>query len=131
VQTAVVLPAYVLIAENEIEGSATILYLSFAVIVAIYIPTIALYVRRLHDIGLSGLWLIPEVLLTALTFLSVVPGELGQTIFELTESFPFLIISGLSSLVFLVICLIPSQPDANRFGPNPHGPAVSAADVFD
>lgn len=61
--------------------------------VASAIPTMAVGVRRLHDIGRSGWWLL----------INVVP-LFGQ-------------------LVFLVFTLMPSEPGANRYGQNPisHG----------
>lgn len=56
---------------------------------AILIPSIAVAVRRLHDIGKSGWWLL-------LIFIPVV-----------------------GALVLIVFACFDSEPETNRFGPNP------------
>ena len=55
----------------------------------IIVPAIAINVRRLHDIGRSGLWYIP---------ISLIP---------------------FGHLLFLIACCIKSQPGRNEWGPNP------------
>jgi uncharacterized membrane protein YhaH (DUF805 family) len=67
---------------------------------AMLIPSIAVGVRRLHDIGRTGWWLL----------LGLVP-----------------VVGG---IVLLVFALIDSQPGPNEYGPNPKGvaaPATTAA----
>lgn len=66
-------------------------------IVLTIIPAIAISVRRLHDIGLSG-WFV--LLLFVLSF------------------------SGIGLVAFLVLALIPSQQRDNEWGPAPDGVAV-------
>jgi uncharacterized membrane protein YhaH (DUF805 family) len=56
---------------------------------ASFIPSIALGVRRLHDIGYSGWWLL-------IGFVPFVGG-----------------------ILLLVFALMDSQPGTNRYGPNP------------
>jgi uncharacterized membrane protein YhaH (DUF805 family) len=56
---------------------------------ALVIPSVCLGIRRLHDIGQSGLMLL----------LYLVPG--------------------IGSIIVLVMFLIDSQPEDNRYGPNP------------
>jgi uncharacterized membrane protein YhaH (DUF805 family) len=58
---------------------------------AVLVPSIAISVRRLHDIGFSGLW----VLLSFVPFLG--------------------------GIALLVMYCSDSQPGPNRFGPNPKG----------
>lgn len=60
-------------------------------LLAALVPWLALNVRRLHDIGFSGWWLL----------ISMVPL--------------------LGPITMLVFCAQDSQPGANRFGPNPKG----------
>ena len=60
-------------------------------ILAVLVPSIAISARRLHDIGLSGLWLL----------LSFVPF--------------------LGGIALLELYCIDSQPGPNQFGPNPKG----------
>jgi len=55
----------------------------------ILVPAIAVGVRRLHDTGRSGLWML-------IIFLPV-----------------------LGALIFLVLMVLDSQPESNQYGPNP------------
>ena len=57
----------------------------------IIIPTLALWMRRLHDTGKSGWWLL----------ISLIPV--------------------VGSIVLLVFALLDSQPGDNKYGPNPKG----------
>lgn len=72
------------IATKSDQGILTMLY-----ILSIMLPGIAVGVRRLHDIGRSGWWLL----------ISVVP-----------------IIGGIILLVYMIQ---DSQPSGNQYGPNP------------
>jgi uncharacterized membrane protein YhaH (DUF805 family) len=65
--------------------------LSAIFILATFVPTLAVTVRRLHDTDRSGWWILLE-------FIPIVGG-----------------------LILLVFTLLDSQPGANRFGPNPKG----------
>lgn len=56
---------------------------------AVFVPTLAVIVRRFHDIGRSGVWV----------WLGFVP-----------------VIGG---IVVLILMLIDTQPEANQYGPNP------------
>ena len=58
---------------------------------AIIIPTLALWMRRLHDTGKSGWWLL----------INIIPV--------------------VGSIVLLIFALLDSQPGDNKYGPNPKG----------
>jgi uncharacterized membrane protein YhaH (DUF805 family) len=60
-------------------------------LLAVFIPGLAVSVRRLHDIGRSGWWVL----------IGLIPI--------------------LGSLVLLVLAALDSQPGGNRYGPNPKG----------
>lgn len=64
------------------------------------IPSIAVTVRRLHDVGYNGFWIF-------------------------TSFIPFV-----GSLILLVLCVLDSEPHTNRFGPNPKDPIEHLAEVF-
>jgi len=70
---------------------------------AVFIPSIAVAVRRLHDRDLSGWWYLGVVIA------SFVP-----------------LIGFLASIAFLVVTLLPGTPGPNRFGPDPKDPAQSS-----
>jgi uncharacterized membrane protein YhaH (DUF805 family) len=63
---------------------------------AALVPSLAVDVRRLHDIGKSGWWLL-------IAFVPIVGG-----------------------IILLVWCVTDSQPGDNQYGPNPKLPAPSA-----
>jgi uncharacterized membrane protein YhaH (DUF805 family) len=63
----------------------------FTAFVGTVVPTIALQVRRLHDIGQSGWWY----------FFGFIPYVGG--------------------MVLLIMSALPSKPDTNEYGPNPYG----------
>ena len=65
--------------------------LSGLYILAASVPGLAVSVRRLHDIGRTGWWVLIGVI-------------------------PFI-----GTLVLLVLAVLDSQPGANRYGPNPKG----------
>lgn len=72
---------------------------------AVFIPNIAVVVRRLHDRDMSGWWYL---------------GLFGA------QLIPF--VNFLASIAFLVLMLLPGTVGPNRFGPDPKDPA--SAEVF-
>jgi uncharacterized membrane protein YhaH (DUF805 family) len=71
------------------------LVLLFIVVVGLFLPSLAIQVRRLHDIGKSGWWLL----------LSLIPY--------------------IGGFILLVLYCLPSQAGSNKFGANPYGVAAS------
>lgn len=93
---------------NPETGEVGPLYFVFIGILGLYglatiIPGLALVVRRLHDVNLTG-W----ILLAAL-----VP-----------------IVNLLVGLGLFIICLIPGTAGPNKYGPDPKNPGAGNADVF-
>lgn len=78
---------------GAIFGSDTmpgwVYFLEGAFSLAVLLPTIAVSVRRMHDIGKGGGWI----------FISLVP-VIGQ-------------------IWFFILTVLPGEPQANRFGPVP------------
>ena len=72
-------------------GMNGIVYLASLYNLAVFIPGLAVSVRRLHDIGKSGWW------------------------------FLILLVPIIGAIVFLVFCCLDSQPGGNKYGPNPKG----------
>ncbi|MDD4180453.1 MAG: DUF805 domain-containing protein [Victivallaceae bacterium] len=64
-------------------------FLSGIYTLAVLIPVIAVTIRRLHDTGRSGWWIL-------ISFVPII-----------------------GSLVVLVLCALESQPGLNQYGPNP------------
>lgn len=67
------------------------MFVYYAYMLAILVPSIAVSIRRMHDIGRSGLWVL----------ISLVPM--------------------IGSIWFIVLAALPSQLGPNKFGPNPYG----------
>lgn len=80
-----------------------LVFLAYALIV--FIPSIAVSIRRLHDRDMSGWW------------------YLGFVVGGLIPYIGFII-----SIAFIVIMALPGTEGPNRFGPDPKNP--TSADVF-
>lgn len=93
------------------------LYIYLLYYLAMLIPSIAVTVRRLHDIGRSGFWY----------FLFIGGSILGSigSMFEETNSGLFLLLTCASlavCIIFLVWMFTNSQYGTNQWGPNPKEP---------
>ena len=106
---------------DEMEMMLTILKNPFMYIYIIYyfavlIPSIAVTVRRLHDIGKSGYW---AIFIYGSALLSYV-----AQLFQITSNVAF-ILFGLASFVIIIISLVwmftNSDYGPNQYGPNPKG----------
>lgn len=74
---------------------------------AIIIPSIALLVRRLHDINQTG-WIV-----LGLFIAGMIP-----------------LIGLLATIAQIVIACIPGTAGPNKYGPDPKNPAAGSADIF-
>lgn len=68
--------------------------LNILVILLIILPAIAVGVRRMHDTGRTGLWVL-------ISFIPII-----------------------GWLIYLVLCIIDTQPMDNKYGPNPKQLAI-------
>lgn len=88
------------------------------------IPGITVTVRRLHDSGRSGWWLLSLVLSMVALIVSMVMGVIESEYGEPSDAlYVFIGVSILLTLILLVtifiFTLLDSQRGSNRFGPNP------------
>lgn len=105
---------------------------SIAFSLAMALPSFAVTVRRLHDTGRSGWWLMSFVL--AWVAVSLIGFLLG-TMDNPSESIAFtagmaillIMLGTVASLLALMV--LPGTRHANRFGPDPYGPD-QLEDVF-
>ncbi len=74
-------------------------------VLGIFIPSIAVAVRRFHDRDMSGWWYLGFIVLGAIPYIGII-----------------------ASIASLVIMCLPGTPGPNRFGPDPKDPA--GASVF-
>jgi uncharacterized membrane protein YhaH (DUF805 family) len=97
---------------------------------AIFIPNLAVAVRRLHDINRSGLWILlplPFYLLSIVATVAAVLGSAGL-MFGLLGLAMFVMPLGLiCAVVLLVFFCLEGTSGPNRFGPDPKEIDVAAA----
>ena len=95
--------------------------------IAFTIVFFTLSVRRLHDVGLSGWWVLliwlAPFFITAVTLpFSIdllLTTDLSDDAFLRWGPVALMAVAALFYLVEIVICLLPGQPRANTYGPNP------------
>jgi uncharacterized membrane protein YhaH (DUF805 family) len=85
--------------------------------VALLCPSVALAVRRLHDTGRSGWWVLLAAPGAAVSFWQNFHPETASG----PEDMPSLVdlADSAASLVLLVLLLWTDDPEPNRYGPNP------------
>ena len=83
--------------------------LAFAWGLAMFIPNLAVIVRRLHDRNLSGWWYGGLLIGSFIPFINI--------------------LAGIGIIVMYVMFLLPGTPGPNRYGPDPKDP--SQASVFE
>lgn len=76
----------------RVIGAPNVVYLSYVLSLVLACPSIAVTVRRLHDVGKSGLWYL-TLLIPVVNFVMV--------------------------FVFLVWACTDGEPGINKYGPNP------------
>ena len=76
--------------------------------IATFVPNLSVTVRRLHDRGMSGWWYAGLIILNFMPIINI--------------------LAVVGFIVLLIICILPGQEGANRWGPDPKDP--SQASVF-
>ncbi|MDM7255903.1 MAG: DUF805 domain-containing protein [Paracoccus sp. (in: a-proteobacteria)] len=109
-------------------GPTSILPFTDGLALALFVPGIAVSVRRLHDVGLGGAFWVSLIIL--LQLYSLGSAYLDQDVrtggFSLALA---LVVLGVVA-VLLIQYIRPSQPGPNRFGPPPYDEALPDAEVF-
>jgi uncharacterized membrane protein YhaH (DUF805 family) len=97
---------------------------------ALLIPTIAVQVRRLHDIDWSGWWVMlyygPYLIVFVLSILAVTTGTPALQIISMV----FSLVSWLALIVLIVLYCLPGTVGPNRFGGDPLRAESDLADTF-
>lgn len=96
---------------------STITPLATAFTLLIVIPSAAVTARRLHDVGMSGWWQLPQFSFYVVYLDALIPG-----FSENTFSLVMMIVGGIYSLWLLFMMIKDSQPETNKYGPNPKSP---------
>jgi uncharacterized membrane protein YhaH (DUF805 family) len=112
------------------EGSATTALFFFRLpliySVAVIIPYYAVQVRRLHDTGRSGWWILSYLAPCAvlgIVLLGIIGSSAGESSYMFESHLVELAVLIVSVLVGFVICIVfmaqDSVPGTNKYGPNP------------
>ncbi len=102
---------------GAIGGGVMVLLGLFGIFVlGIFIPSLAVAVRRLHDTDRSGWWVLAPMAASLVSV--IVPGGALAALFSVA--------SLILSVALIVFYCLDGTPGPNRFGPNPKDPAGSA-----
>jgi uncharacterized membrane protein YhaH (DUF805 family) len=95
---------------------------------ATIVPGLAVGVRRLHDTGRTGWWVVlPIIPLCIAVFfggtamLGAAAGSGMGMMAGAGIAALFMFVAGIAALVLLFFYIQPSQPGSNQYGPNPYG----------
>lgn len=97
------------------------------------IPTLAVTVRRLHDTGRSGWWLLAAILPAAIFGFEASQATLAGTVDSWDPSLSTLIAIFAFAIVCLIIfvfTLVRGTEGPNKFGPDPFGPQDQLDEIF-
>lgn len=85
-------------------------------VLALFLPSLAVGVRRMHDIDRTGWWIVAPVFFAAIIFALLIVS--GPYIFDGVAAvmLPLIIGAVISGLIIFVFSLMPGTPGKNRFG---------------
>jgi uncharacterized membrane protein YhaH (DUF805 family) len=115
----------VMVASNNMAAvlinSQKIGYLSVVYTLLMIIPGYSVQVRRLHDTGRSGIWVLSGLFfiypLLIINFQTLASLNLPDFILIFLTSFPMILL--LLNIIPLIFCLLDSDKYANKYGLNP------------
>jgi uncharacterized membrane protein YhaH (DUF805 family) len=114
------------IAANALQTVLALLVgpISWILFILLFLPSIAVLVRRLHDVDRSGWWVLPMpvlgfllLLLYGLTGIMFGDEDGKKIVIAICLTVPVTLALGITLLVWTCRC---GMPGANRFGPPPH-----------
>lgn len=99
--------------------------ITIVVSLGLLLPSLAITVRRLHDIGKSGWWYLGYILVCLACTVSFVIAFMGVILQDGTE--PMIGLIAVAAIVLIAVYIIaivwmckPSQPHPNQYGPVPN-----------
>jgi len=103
---------------GEHGGLVPVLLVCWSFGLAAFIPMMACAVRRLHDTGKSGWWLllifVPVIVLLVFSDHPFANRQLQDVL-----QYPIVVAPIVGGAILTVFLLLGGNPDVNRFGPNP------------
>jgi uncharacterized membrane protein YhaH (DUF805 family) len=118
-----ILVVFVLAIGVWLVGSVTTRALSSLFSLALLLPNLGMTVRRLHDTGKPGIWvlllLVPGVLMILLGAFAVLGSVLGFLLFIAAFATIIWLLWLAAMVVLIYFCAQPGQAGDNQFGPPP------------
>jgi uncharacterized membrane protein YhaH (DUF805 family) len=106
---------------------------SLAFAIGLFIPGVAVTVRRLHDIGRSGWWALLDAGYYAITLVGLLASNPEQMFDSLEPTSPMIIpIIALvvAVIVLLIFTILRGNTGSNDYGPDPYGEHEDLEAVF-
>ena len=98
----------------------------------LFVPTLAVLIRRLHDTDRSGWWLmiaiVPLLVTGGLIVKALSDGQTAETGLFSAALVP-LIVTGIAAIAIFIFTILPGTHGPNRFGADPYG-ADNVEEVF-
>lgn len=113
-------------------ASMGIFVVIFAIVgLGLFIPQLAVAVRRLHDTDRSGWWILLPLAPYVLTILLAVMGAASQSSALLGVAMICNLLVIAAAIVLLVFYCLPGTPGPNKYGPDPMGgSSANLGDTF-
>ncbi|MDB5679233.1 DUF805 domain-containing protein [Sphingomonas bacterium] len=112
-------------------ASLGIFMVVFAIVaLGLFIPSLAVAVRRLHDTDRSGWWLLAPIAPYILTILIAVMAASSQS--SALAGIAMIVNLGtlVAGIVLLVFYCLPGTPGPNKYGPDPLGGTANLQETF-
>ena len=93
----------------------SMIYLVYLIVM--FIPALAVGVRRLHDIGVSGWYLAGALILSVILAIAIGVAAAMQSN---VEAIVLMILLMILMLAFYIVPMLKGQPGENKWGPNPN-----------
>jgi uncharacterized membrane protein YhaH (DUF805 family) len=102
---------------GEIDAVTPISMIYLVYLIVMFIPALAVGVRRLHDIGKSGWYLAGALILSVILAITIgVALSLQSNVLAIVSMSLLIILM----LAFYIVPMIKPQPGENKWGPNPN-----------
>lgn len=131
VLAVVIVRIIAMIIDNILNMNVWAVYGPITIIVGLglLVPSIAVTVRRLHDTGRPGWWILLPIAALCLMFVfggaAIVGGAAAGGAAGMVAGAGLMMLFGLLALVadivLIVFCALPGTPGDNQYGPNPYG----------
>lgn len=95
--------------------------LSILFLLGLFVPGLAVTVRRLHDSNRSGWWVLIAVVPYAIVGFLMGMAAASGSYAAMGAAGLFGLVAVAGAIALLVFMVLPGTPGANRYGPNPYG----------